>query len=80
MIRGDIVVCVRKQKNLIVGKGYKIRHSNFSTYCEFYPVKIYVGNEIGYLEYYNVKTDGLFNFIPLKEIRKLKLKKIEREN
>jgi len=72
--RGDTIVCVRPQKNLVLGQRYKIYGLNFSKLNE----QIYIGNETGYLQYFHIKSNGLYNFLPLCLVRKIKLKRIQK--
>ncbi len=80
---GDIVICVKHQENLIVGKSYKIVTVQSigdynGDYNGDYLSNIYVVNENGYLQWYNMKNDGVYNFITLNLSRKLKLKEMKR--
>jgi len=76
----DIVVCVKCQENLIVGKSYKIvTVQSIGDYNGVYLSNIYVVNENGYLQWCNIKNDGIYNFIPLNLSRKMKIEKLNKK-
>lgn len=78
--RGDVLVCVNSQHNLTVGSSYKIYGLDYSPGYD-YPLQhqVYLGNDNGHLEYYRVMTiEFKYNFILLSEMRKLKLKELNK--
>jgi hypothetical protein len=77
------VVCISKfYEDLTFGKTYIIKSITFKPVGgERYEAEtVILSNDKNFNKIYYVKNTGLYNFIPHKLFRKIKLQKIENEN